>query len=369
MTRTQELRQAALLIIVLWSVDVALFIAPGAIGGALPDKVALARILLIGVGGMLLTAPIYVLARMVDARAVWLRYGAIVVGAVLCGGLLAGFDLSVQERLRQALAPGARALTGQEMLIHGLTNWIGLSWIFGLLGAIFLMVRSNQRLRQQERELAQANAAALQAQNAATAARLAALRYQLNPHFLFNTLNAVSSAVVTARNDEAEAMLARLAEFLRLTLTTDPEAMVPLEDEFATLQTYLEIESERFRERLAVRFTCPDRLRSALAPTFLLQPLVENAIKHGVSSTSRTVTLSVEASQDGEDLVLFVEDDGGPAAPAHEDGSPGLGLANVRQRLTALYGPRGVLQAASRETGFLAMVRLPLARRDAALAA
>jgi LytS/YehU family sensor histidine kinase len=231
--------------------------------------------------------------------------------------------------------------------------------VIALNGALYLMLQANRSVREREQQLADARTAASEARAAATAARLAALRYQLNPHFLFNTLNAVSSAVITRRNEEAEAMLSRLAEFLRVTLSADPEGLIPLDDELATLQAYLEIESERFRERLGVEFSCPDDLRGALVPSFILQPLIENAIKHAVAHTSRTVTIRLEAARDGDDLVVLVEDDGEGTAPGTRKGT-GVGLQNIRQRLEALYGARGVLQATGRERGFLAMVRLPL---------
>lgn len=153
-------------------------------------------------------------------------------------------------------------------------------------------------------------------------------------------------------------MLEKLAEFLRVTLAADPEAMIPLEDELATIQAYLEIESVRFRDRLGVDFSCPDELRGAVVPSFILQPLIENAIKHGVSRSSAVVTVRLEVARDGDDLVVLVEDDaehlGEPAKGA------GVGLRNIRQRLEVLYGPRGVLQTTARERGFLAMVRMPL---------
>lgn len=173
--------------------------------------------------------------------------------------------------------------------------------------------------------------------------------------------------MITGRNDEAESMLARLAEFLRLTLAADPQAIIPLEDELATLQAYLEIESVRFRDRLGVEFSCPNELRGALVPSFVLQPLIENAVKHGVAPTSRPVTIRLEASRDGDDLVVIVEDDG--EVVAHAAGGMGVGLNNVRQRLEVLYGPRGVLQAAPRERGFLVLMRIPLKLESQARAA
>jgi LytS/YehU family sensor histidine kinase len=232
------------------------------------------------------------------------------------------------------------------------------AWMFALLGALYLMMIALRVARERERQLADARAQALAAEAQASAARLAALRYQLNPHFLFNTLNAVSAAVITGRSEEAESMLARLADFLRLTLAADPEAIIPLEDELATLQAYLEIESVRFRDRLGVEFSCPNELRGALTPSFILQPLIENAVKHGVAPTSRPVTIRLEVSRDGDDLVVIVEDDGEAATP--QAAGTGVGLNNVRQRLEVLYGARGVLQAAPRERGFLVLIRMPL---------
>jgi signal transduction histidine kinase len=366
----RELQQVLLLTVLLWVFDVGLFFAPGILGGVHPQGWASARILIIGVFGMALTAPLYLLVRAVGEWRSAPRYAAVIAGAVVCGGLLAILDLAVQEPLRRLLHPAAAELSTQQLVIHGLTNWIGLGWIFGLAGVIFLLIQSNQIVSARERDLAAAHAAAMEAQNMATAARLAALRYQLNPHFLFNTLNAVSSAVVNHRIEEAETMLSRLADFLRVTLAADPQAMIPLEDELETLQAYLAIEGERFRDRLGVRFVCPDRLLQALVPSFLLQPLVENSIKHGVSRTTRTVTLRVEAMQDGDDLVVIVEDDGGGRATERPAPGSGVGLENVRQRLEVLYGSRGALQATPRERGYLAMIRLPLTlQSDPAIAA
>ncbi|MEW5687008.1 MAG: histidine kinase [Pseudomonadota bacterium] len=368
--RTRELQQVVLLTVLLWVFDVGLFFAPGVIGGVHPQSWATARITLIGFIGMALTAPLYFVVRAVRTWESAPRYLAVILAAILCGGLLSLIDLAAQEPLRRLLYPAATPLGSQQLLIHGLTNWIGLGWIFGLAGVIFLLIQSNQIVSARERDLAAAHAAAMEAQNMATAARLAALRYQLNPHFLFNTLNAVSSAVVNHRIEEAENMLSRLADFLRVTLAADPQAMIPLEDELETLQAYLAIEGERFRDRLGVRFICPDRLLQALVPSFLLQPLVENSIKHGVSRTTRTVTLRVEAMQDGDDLVVIVEDDGGGRPTERPAPGSGVGLENVRQRLEALYGARGILQATPRDGGYLAMIRMPLTlQSDPAMAA
>jgi LytS/YehU family sensor histidine kinase len=207
--------------------------------------------------------------------------------------------------------------------------------------------------RDRERQLAEARAAA-------TAAQLTALQYQLNPHFLFNTLNAIGSLVETGRASEAGTMLDRLADFLRSTLAGSSGTMTSLDDEFATLQGYLEIESVRFGERMRVELECPAELRSVAVPTFILQPLVENALKHAVAPALRRVTVKVTARRRAEALVLTVEDDGDRPAAARSAGEGGVGLRNTRERLALLYGSRAALDARWADRGFRVAVTLPL---------
>lgn len=354
---SQTLRQAVWLTLAIWTLDIFLNVLPATLKGPVPAR-GWASVLLLSATGIVLTSVVYVVTARVKARRPLVRYLALAGVSVACGALASLNDLTLGEVLRRLVDPAGPAMDAAQVRFRGVSNLFALSWMFALLGGLFLMLHANTVVRDRERQLADARARAAEAEAAATAARLAALRYQLNPHFLFNTLNAVSSAVITGRNVEAESMLERLAEFLRVTLAADPAGLTPLEDEFATLQAYLEIESVRFRDRLGVEFACPPELRQALAPSFLLQPLVENAIKHGVSRTTRPVTVRLEAARDGDDLVVLVEDD------AESSGEPargaGVGLRNVRQRLEVLYGARGVLQTTARERGFLAMIRLPL---------
>ena len=352
-------RQALLLTLGVWGLDSLLFALPYLASGKPPPPGVLASHFLFMGLGALLSGLVYRRAGRTPQSDQAVRFVALVPTVVGLGVVLAASDLVIGGHLRSVLDgthPSARVVAAR-----GVSQFLVGAWMFALLGALYLMMIAVRVTRERERQLADARAQALAAEAQASAARLAALRYQLNPHFLFNTLNAVSASVITGRNDEAESMLARLAEFLRLTLAADPEAMIPLEDELATLQAYLEIESVRFRDRLGLAFSCPDDLRGALVPSFILQPLIENAVKHGVAPNSRPVTIRLEVSRDGDDLVVIVEDDGEPAPPgALPTGGMGVGLTNVRQRLEVLYGPRGVLQAAPRERGFLVLVRIPL---------
>ena len=196
-------------------------------------------------------------------------------------------------------------------------------------------------------------------------ARLDALSGQLHPHFLFNALNSVSSLMhrdVAA----ADVVLARLGDLLRRTLRAGERPEVSLEEEFALLTDYLAVVGVRFRDRLTVTLDLAPGTERALVPHFLLQPLVENALEHGIgrrAGAGRIDVRSAREGQNGDTLVLSVSDDGPGGAP----GAPparGLGLANTRRRLAALHGDRQRLILADRPTGGL-LVRIELPFRVA----
>jgi two-component system, LytTR family, sensor kinase len=167
-------------------------------------------------------------------------------------------------------------------------------------------------------------------------ARLEGLRAQLHPHFLFNALHAVS-ALVTEDPLEAERMLARLSELLRLSLREDPAQLVPLERELEVLELYLAIQRVRFQDRLEVEVSIPEGARKLLVPHWILQPLVENAIRHGIAPAERAGRVEVQAECMDGALQLRVSDDGlgAPGADAVEER---IGLSNTRMRLHQLYG-------------------------------
>ena len=171
------------------------------------------------------------------------------------------------------------------------------------------------------------------AQAAAQAAELRALRLQLDPHFLFNALNTVSGLIVAGRAGEAERTVEALAAFLRATLEADASADVALGDELRLQALYLDIEQVRFGDRLAVVYDVPEALRAAPVPALILQPLVENSIRHAVARTSRPVTVTIAAGAFGGRLRLSVEDDG----PGGRDAGHGVGLRNVAGRLDLRY--------------------------------
>jgi two-component system LytT family sensor kinase len=204
-----------------------------------------------------------------------------------------------------------------------------------------------------------AERAAAEFRTQAQTAQLRALRYQVNPHFLFNTLNSLSTLVLQERTEEAEKMIMNLAKFFRTSLSGDPTEDVPLSDEIHMQRLYLDIERVRFPERLAVTLDVPEILGNVPVPGLILQPVVENAIKHGVARTAAPVTIAIRAREDKGSLHLTVEDNakGGGSAPRGE----GVGLRNVCDRLATrfsgladcTYGPKA-------EGGFRVHLTIPM---------
>ncbi len=197
---------------------------------------------------------------------------------------------------------------------------------------------------------------------AAQTAELRALRYQVNPHFLFNTFNSLSSLVMTGQREAAERTIINLSSFFRASLTGDPSEDVRLEDEIRLQRLYLEIEQVRFPARLRTDIVLPDRLRGAMVLGLILQPLVENAVKHGVSRSRQPVLVTIEAAERDGRLVLEVADNGDTrtSGDAAESGL-GLGLRNVRDRLAARFGAAAELAVQDRGAeGFAVTLTLPL---------
>ncbi|HEX8222527.1 MAG TPA: histidine kinase [Allosphingosinicella sp.] len=224
-----------------------------------------------------------------------------------------------QERRRQQVL---------RLIADGLVTWY---FFFAAWASFYIAISSATRLRAAERRAAGA-------ERDAQAAQLRALRYQVNPHFLFNTLNSLSSLVMARREEEAEAMIVNLSTFFRSSLTLDPSEDISLAQEIEFQQLYLDIEQLRFPRRLEVRIEVPAELRSARVPPLILQPLVENAIKHGVARTNEPVRLTIAAREEDAQLILTVENDRGPAEPVPDEHGTGVGLANVCERLAARFG-------------------------------
>ena len=230
-------------------------------------------------------------------------------------------------------------------------------FLFFGLGAFFVGMSSARRLQAAERK-------ASEFERLAHTAQLRALRYQVNPHFLYNTLNSLSSLIMSRRLDEAESMILNLSAFFRSSLAIDPTEDVPLLEEIRLQRLYLDIEHARFPGRLEVNVTVPPPLETAHVPALLLQPLIENAIKYSVGRTSERVTISIIAEAVGDDAMsLIVEDSGGGFEIGPNAGGGGVGLSNVRERLQARYGAAASFESGIRSGGgYRVAITLPVMR-------
>jgi signal transduction histidine kinase len=262
--------------------------------------------------------------------------------------------------LRWVLGIGPTQITKTQHL----TNWLlttipwGTFMYFTTLGCMHAFAYF---VEAKERE---SQAARLAAQIAE--ARLGALRMQLHPHFLFNSLNAIT--VLVRDNDTAGAgrMLELLSDVLRQVLRSDQRHEVSVADELRFLERYLAIEQVRFSDRLTVRFAIDDSLRDAAVPEFLLQPLVENALRHGIAHRAEGGVVEISVRRDGGTLLLTVGDNGPGANAAGNGDGTGLGLSNIRERLATLYGAGARVELTSRPPatggGTVATVRIPFRR-------
>ena len=346
--------------------------------------------------GVLLTLVLWLLLRLFDNRALWLKIFA-AIGLALPVALAIGQvnyivfkDLS--PRLDQAYAkkmnlnlrrdesgnllvdvpvqPGsaagpATAGPTQSVIIEPAETYsdfwrklldVALGRYFLLLAwasTYFALLAGVQARAAQRREE--------QFRSAAKAAELLSLRYQVNPHFLFNTLNSLSALVMTNKAESAERMIQTISRFYRHSLATEPTADVSLRDEFDLQKLYLDIETVRFPTRLVTVFDLPADLEECRVPGMILQPLVENSVKYAVSPVSRPVTITLSAREEFDRLVITVGDDG-PGIPQGTTHGFGIGLANVRDRLEARFGSDIGFSSAPVPGGYCTEIRIPLSR-------
>jgi two-component system, LytTR family, sensor kinase len=294
--------------------------------------------LVLAVAGFVVTLGLRQLLRRLADLPFW-RLIAVMLGPVLvaCAVMTVAYTVAVfrwcseEDRPRDTLG----YLAYMASTLYVVMTWVGL----------YVGIKYQQRLRQQTEAMLAATMRAQQAQ-------LQVLRYQLNPHFLFNTLNAISTLVLDRDTATADRMVQRLSAFLRHSLDGDPSQQVTLDQELAALDLYLGIESVRFAERLRVERDIAADCRAALVPGLLLQPLVENAVKHAVARHVDGGTLWLRARRDAGRLQLSVADDGpGPESSEPRPSGCGVGLSNTRERLRLLYGPEQSFEVARRPGG------------------
>jgi two-component sensor histidine kinase len=237
----------------------------------------------------------------------------------------------------------------------GIVDWLPLQPLI-YAGVLATGIALDAARRRRDAELSRA-----QLETQLAHAQLSALRAQLQPHFLFNTLNAAVALARAGNTDATARVLILLGELLRQLLRSDAPQEIPLREELALLETYLEIQRVRFGDRLHVRWDIDDDLRDALVPQLVLQPLVENALQHGISRRTRAGRLDITAARHGDQLRLTVSDDGPGLAPAFSlADATGVGLRNTRERLHRLYGDRGDLDLATADGRTTASIDLPL---------
>ena len=286
----------------------------------------LVPVLISAVTGYSVTLILSVVYRYVIEKRPFVTWGTTLFAVMSATLLYAYIDTWVVQTIREGAdqTPFAQLLLGalfKDGLLIG--AWSALYY------AINYFVRAEEQADQMMRLEAQA-----------TSAQLTMLRYQLNPHFLFNTLNSISTLVLLKQTDQANAMLSRLSSFLRFTLINEAAAKVPLTQEIETLKLYLDIEKMRFEERLRTFFTIEPAVKDALVPSLLLQPLVENAIKYAVTPKEEGADISVVAQLVGQRVRITVSDTGPGLQPGQQDYSLsiGVGMANTRERLLQAYG-------------------------------
>lgn len=270
--------------------------------------------------------------------------------------LCAAFGLlfsSLELALAPVFVPGFQRAQGLELFSNAMFEATALfAW-----SAIYFGYHYYSGLQEQKAQVLKATAAAHQAQ-------LKMLRYQLNPHFLFNTLNAISTLVLDKAEEDANKMLTKLSSFLRYTLVNQPTQRISLDQELYALGLYLDIERVRFGDRLTVTYDVDDSVKTALVPSLILQPLIENAIKYAIAPAidGGTITVCVK-HMDGDRLTLALKDSGPGLEDIHhivsQSGS-GVGIANTKERLLQIYGEDHAFRLENLEpTGLGIFIEIP----------
>ena len=323
-------------------------------------------VMIISTIGMLLTLLLRYLFRALWKKSFWIQ-----AAAFLGGTLAAGYTwlharsyfymhyIASREEMSdwlKEMGPVAEIYERVSFVSTFIVSWfVILAW-----AALYFAIKYYRIFQQVQKSALRSAAMAHEAQ-------LKMLRYQLNPHFLFNTLNAISTLILEQATEEANRMVTRLSSFLRHSLDNDPMKLVTLEEELTALGLYLDIEKVRFEERLVLERDIEDEAYRALIPSLLLQPLVENAIKYGIARSEEGGTLRIAARVFAGDLLLELSDDGPGAELVDGEipGASGVGLRNTRERLAELYGDRHSFRLGETQPhGLTIRIRIPLESRS-----
>jgi LytS/YehU family sensor histidine kinase len=235
-------------------------------------------------------------------------------------------------------------LTDFDSMFDEFGGWYFASlFIFLCWTGLFHGIRYYELQQEEHQSVLQAEAAArdeqikrIEAQSIARDAQLKMLRYQLNPHFLSNTLNAINSLIELNEADKAQKMTVQLSQFLRYSLDNDPDTTIALKKEIDATNLYLEIEKTRFGDHLEINYEVAEEAEQALVPSLLLQPIIENSMKHAISKNEQGGKISIKARKENTRLILVLSDTGN-GSPTEEPTKQGVGLKNIQQRLKTLY--------------------------------
>jgi two-component system LytT family sensor kinase len=298
----------------------------------------------------LLMASLY--RRLIKVKPIWTLVLSLATVALAAGTFSVIETWSVATFLKPAFKPVGIEYFGAILLNFSLLA----AWTALYYGINYFLLLEDE-IRQREKLEGQASTA-----------QLAMLRYQLNPHFLFNTLNSISTLVLLKQTERANAMLARLSSFLRYTLANEPTAKVTLAQEVETLKLYLEIEKMRFEDRLRPHFRIESETIGARLPSLLLQPLIENAIKYAVTPAENGADIWITANREGQAVRIEVADNGnGEGGEFAASQSTGVGLANIRDRLSQAYGGANRFETRQNERGgFSVILEIPFETGDRA---
>lgn len=321
-----------------------------------------ARRIVVTLIGIVLTWVLYLFLRLFDRKPLGARVTAAFIGAVPCAIGIAWanyYIFNIYDPISMFDDPNITKRMDELRVLIGTAAWqeiaeIAITRYFFIIAwaSLFVAIGYAREVREAERK-------ASRYAQAAQDAELRSLRYQVNPHFLFNTLNSLSSLVIKGQPKEAEAMIQNLSTFYRTSLSSDPLEDVTLAEEVDLQRLYLDIEMVRYPKRLKTAIHIDPDLMEAHVPALILQPLVENAIRYAVSQSSKPITIAIEAVRNGGNMEISVTDDGEPYDG--NGGGSGIGLANVRDRLETRYGPKATLTTEKpAKGGFVAKLTIPM---------
>lgn len=310
-------------------------------------------ILLNAYAGWMISLPLRILYQKIWNAPPWILLSVVLAASYVSGGLwVLVKNLNLWEIYKFGYRP--------EEWIDYFKFIMGSFYIMLCWSGLYFGIKYYQMLQSERQK-------SLMARTKAHEAQLTMLRYQLNPHFLFNTLNAISTLILINENKIANGMVTKLSEFLRYSLDKDPIQKVALDQEIHALKLYLDIEKVRFEDRLQTSFELSAQAQDVLVPSMILQPLIENSIKYAVAHNEHGGKISVKAHTFGKDLLIEITDNGPGTrlVNGHPADRIGVGLRNTQERLQALYDNNySFVMSDNDPTGLVINIRMPIEKGE-----